>query len=413
MKKQSGVALLIVILSIAIMSLFISQLQYTRAIDLKISKSSKAKLQAYYLAQSAARFGILRLYLFMNLDNLLNSPSAKSFASMIPAQMRSQVWSFPLPPFPLDGPKSADAKKSLAPGTFISTIKGEGAKIPINLLDANIHRMTNDIANDGADAAAASVRAELENLIQLKFDNDPDFKKKYDSLQPKDLVDALADWVSTTDRSVTGGSKDEIYSHKKPPYKAREDRFGALSEISMIDHWDDTILHTFKDEISLVNVHAKIDCNTMSLDRFKAYSTNLLTDEELALIQKRRTENPFSTRKECETFISTNPDMPDGSSFAFPEALKNFADGTGQRETAFVIEGTGLVGEAKARVKLYVRFDEDTPLAPTQADQQKQQQQQQTQGTTTTTQPGQNPVTPQPSNIKALRVVRYEEGGAT
>ena len=109
-KKQRGMALLMVLISLALLSFFITQLLYTSNIDVTISKKNKNRLQSYYLAQSAARMGLLRVHMFRETENLLSSQSA--LAGLVPKNIRSMIWSFPLPAFPFDGQKSA------APGTF-------------------------------------------------------------------------------------------------------------------------------------------------------------------------------------------------------------------------------------------------------------------------------------------------------
>lgn len=99
-----------VLISLALLSFFITQLLYTSNIDVTISKN-KHRLQSYYLAQSAARMGLLRVHMFRETENLIAAQSALS--ALVPQNMRSMIWSFALPTFPLNGQKVLHPEHSL------------------------------------------------------------------------------------------------------------------------------------------------------------------------------------------------------------------------------------------------------------------------------------------------------------
>ena len=377
-KNHKGMALLMVLISLALLSFFITQLLYTSNIDVTISKKNKNRLQSYYLAQSAARMGLLRVHMFRETENLLSSQTA--LAGLVPKNIRSMIWSFPLPAFPLDGQKSS------APGTFTSIIKGEGSKIPLNLLDEQIHRMSPSIAKNAADAKSYSdsIKKQIQYLLDQRAETDQNFRDKIERYYPNALPNSIADWMDPDDRQIEGGDEDAVYQRKTPPYKSRNDRFGALSELSMIDLWDDDTLRPLKNEFSLINLKADINCNTLSLDRLKAYSKNNLTDADLALIQKRRLSQPFGSLDECKGFIRSNPDIRGGADFQFPDDMKK--DGY-EKESVFMIEGSGSVGDSHSIVRLYTRMDEET-TKPTDGK------------------------TPESSKFNDLHVIRFEEGAA-
>jgi type II secretory pathway component PulK len=349
--KKKGIALLMVLISLALLSFFITQLLYTSNIDVTISKKNKNRLQSYYLAQSAARMGLLRVHMFKETENLIASQSALS--ALVPQNIRSMIWSLALPSFPLSGQKSA------APGTLTSIIKGEGSKIPLNLIDEQLHRMPLFIPKQ-ADAknVSDSIKKQIQYLLDQRAENDQSFREKLEKYYPNALPNSIADWMDIDDRVIEGGDEDSIYQKKTPPYKPRNDRFGAISELSMIDLWDDDTLRPLKNEFSLINLKAKINCNTLSLERLKAYSKNSLTDADLGLIQKRRLSQPFGSLEECEGFIRSNPDISGGADFQFPADMKT--EGY-EKESVFVVEGSGSVGDSHSIVRLYVRIEEETP----------------------------------------------------
>lgn len=381
--KKSGIALIMVLMSLALIAIFITQLTYTSNIDLTITKKNQKRLQAYYLAHSAARMGLLRIHIYKELENMLSGQSG--LAGLIPPAVRPMVWSFPLPEFPL--PVSGENEPSSAPGKFISIIKGEGSKIPINLLDGLYYRMPPTIKNKAeAEGAANDVRAQIQQLLELREENDEKFREKMERNYRTAFVDSLKDWIDSDNALTEGGDESTIYERKNPPYKQRNDRIPNLSEVSMVDLWDDDVFSYLKNELSTLSVYPRVNCNTMSLDRFKAYSKNQLTDSSLGLIAQRRIEEPFTSLNDCINFIRTNPDIIGGGDFNIPDEVKKYAGEGANRESAFIVEGSSTVGDSRALIRLYIRIDEDAPKAKKQGE----------------------PVTD--GKFKDVRVIRFEEG---
>lgn len=383
--SKSGVALFLVLVSLLLIGIVIAQVAYTGNIDSKINRGTQHRLQSYYLAQSAAKMGLLRIHMYREMELLL--AANKDFANLVPQNMRSLIWSFPLPSFPLDGQQSS------APGTFVSIIKGEGSKIPINILDGDIHRMPLTVAKPSeAKAEADLVRKEIQGILDQRAETDPNFKEKLEKEAPGAFVDSLVDWFDFDDRLVQGGDENSVYDRKTLPYKPRNDRTQAASEVSLVNLWEDDVAKPFRTEFSTVNLKPKVNCNTLSLERFKIYSKNELTDEDLSLIAKRRLEAPFTSMQECQSFIKSSPDMSGNARyFEFPKEILNNGY---NKETSFMIEGSGTVGDSRSIVRLYARIDEEAPKQS---------------GSSSSADATKPP--PDPKFLE-LRVIRFEEGAA-
>ena len=85
--RKSGVALLLVLFSTLLISIVMIQLSYTGNIDSKINRGNQHRLQSYYLAQSAARMGLLRIHMYKELEKILSSQA--SLAALVPTNLRS------------------------------------------------------------------------------------------------------------------------------------------------------------------------------------------------------------------------------------------------------------------------------------------------------------------------------------
>ena len=335
--SKRGVALLLVMVSLVFLSVIAIEISFSSRVELAIGRNARDRLQAGYLAAAGARLSMLRLHLYKEVKNLAES---KQLPINLPPQLVDQIWSFAMPVFPLP------TVKADWPGTMLSFIQSEGSKLPINLLDGNIHR--------GSSAEmATSVRAEIETIIKSMFE-DEEFYKTYRDLEAKDLLDPLVDWIdSDTNKVDSRGDEDADYDRLESPYFPRNGRIPALSELGMISGWTYDLTRRLKSNFSVINTSDKVNPNFIPIERIRAYGPEL-SNEDLKVIQKRRLDVPFANLKELQDFINSDPNIKNGRGFNFPSALKD-----SPRETVFFVEATGEVGSARRTLRLGIRMREE------------------------------------------------------
>jgi len=363
-KSQSGMALIIVMVALAFMTVVIMEISSVSRVDLRIAANARNRLQAQYLANSAANLQILRLHMFQYVKNLTRDQKNLP----LPKQMIDRIWTSPLPTFPLPTIESLDAsiegedgspasaaaasptgpakeessEATVWPGTFVGKISSEGSKIPINLLDGNVHKgSSEDIAKE--------VKRQLEELIKGMLEQE-EFDELYRGLDPNDLVEPLIDWIDDNNERVSGGDEDRDYEKLTPPYKARNGRIPNLSELHMIQGWTDDLIKRISPDLSTLNIGVEVNPNYVSLNRLKVWGPEL-APEELLLIQQKRLLSPFESLEALETYIKNDPDIRGGDRFVVPEDLKKKSTDT---ETVFVVEATGVVGDIRRNLRLGV-----------------------------------------------------------
>lgn len=333
---KNGVALMIVLVALAFMSVISFELIASSTVDLNIARNARDRMQAYYLAQSAARLSILRLALFKELENMNRAGGAVS----VPKDLVARVWSFPLPAFPPPFRKDVDW-----PGVMQTTIMSEGSRIPINLLDGKIER-------GSSPEMAQSVRDQLLQVFQQLLE-DEDFEEQFGrDLDPEFLVNRLVDWIDTDESRIEGGDESADYDKQSPPVFPRNDRILSLSELHMINGWTDELVQRVRPHLSVLNNNLKINPNVITLERIRLIEPKL-TPQELLTIQTRRMEQPFNELADLENFIRTNEDIRNGREFAFPEGTQSQTS-----ETIFMIRAVGIVNDARRQIELGVRFNE-------------------------------------------------------
>lgn len=338
--RKSGVALVLVMMTLALMAVLAVEIIFASRVDLRIGRNARDRVQASYLAQSSLRFSLLRLYLYREAKNTFDGAGAGAAPA---AQIVDKIWSMPLPNLPLPG------MEVNWPGETMGRIESEGSKIPINLLDGNKHR-------GSGKTQVEDVRKQIEALIRGLLE-DENFDKQYRGLEPKDLIDPLQDWVDADSDKIGGGDENTDYERLKPPYTSRNDRLPTLSELHMVRGWTDDLIQRMGSSFSVLNTTLEVNANYISRDRLRALCPKL-TNEELAFIERRRFETPFGSMSDLAGLISNSPDIPNGRNCKLGD-LKDK-----KRETIFIIDGTGVVGEARRTLKLGVKILEEKPKTP-------------------------------------------------
>lgn len=333
---KSGIALFMVLVALALLSVLAVEIRYSSGVDSRISRNLKERLQAHYLAMSAARLSILRLHLYKEVKNL-KSGSGSAVSEMISDSMLNQIWSSPTPPMPF-----TSMKEVIWPGVISSTIESEGSKIPINYLDGNKNR-------ESSEELQNSVKEQIRTLISGKLE-DETFGDKYRDLNIDELISNLKDWIDIDTTKETGGFEADDY--ERLDYKPRDGRIPVLSEIHMIKGWNEELYEIIaKPHFSVLNSSTTIDPNFISLDRLKSIHPPL-TQEDLAAIEKRRFEQPFTSIDDLANFITSSGEVSNGRGFSFgnsPVESKKVED-------VFYIKASGKVAETQRSYKIGVRF---------------------------------------------------------
>jgi len=339
---KKGVALILVLVSMALIAVVSVEIMFTSRIELRIGRNARDRMQASYLARSAAKFGLLRLYMFREIHNL--KVSGKIPKEAVSDEMIDRIWSMPFPAFPFPG------ATSVWPGTLSMTIDTEGSKIPINLLDANIYRNSNK-------TMAEQVQNEIINLFKGLME-DESFYDLYRDLEPTELVENLIDWLDKDSDRVKGGDENSLYDKGERPVFPRNDRLTSLTELNMVSGWTDDLVKRLAPSFSVINTSLKVNPNHIPIPRIKSYCPKL-TAEDLLIVQRRRAEKPFADIKALVAFIDSDPEIKNGRGCTFPEKLESSLE-----ERIFYLNGSATVGDATRSLKLGVRIEDEAKVDP-------------------------------------------------
>lgn len=363
-RRQSAAALLTVLVAMMLMSLMLFEFQYQATVERRLAYNELSQLQAYYLAKSGARIGLLRVALF---GRALKSPQFKSFpggaASVRP--YLDMIWNLPLPPFPpvasskdkmlkedRDNVDKVLKQTKVTDGESTHVITSEGGKINLNDLVIPVqHR--NDRTNftgqmRGAfDYTARTLYNYLENLIR-ESENPAE---EYGNFRPEELVYAIMDWVTPGDYAYGGGNKDAFYDTQDPPYKAKRNRFYTVEELRLVKGIDDHLFEKLRGKVTVYSYSGKINLNSADKTVMKALYPDFTEDDLKRLFEFKDRNNGWISESQFVDFVANTLGRPTFKQLYNDPKNYPFTVST----DSFIIEAMGNIKRSKSSVQRVIR----------------------------------------------------------
>ena len=255
--SDRGAALLVVIVSTALLTALAVDLAYATRVSLLAAGNARDELKAEALARGAVQLSRLVLRLQKQLDDA--TPAAG-------ASLRVQLWSA----VPVSGGLAAAIFRDAAgsdgtAGTFEARIDDEGRKVNAQL---------------DALAQGGLLGAQVESFGQLVGDPrwDPIFDREDATGQRwtrADVAIHLHDWTdddsagsalsANPDRPFENGFGDENqpYARGRDPYKVKNARFDSLDELFLVAGIDDAFMEAFGGQLTVYpHRDGRINVNT-------------------------------------------------------------------------------------------------------------------------------------------------------
>jgi general secretion pathway protein K len=256
-RASRGAALLVVIVSIAILTAIVVDLAYSTRVSLLTAANARDELRAEYLARGGVQLARLVLRFQNQLDGAV-PPAA--------ASIRVQVWNLvPISDAIARGLFGAP-EASGSPGQFQARIEDEGRKVNAQL---------------DALAQGGLLGAQVASLLELVGDTrwDPLFDREDANglrVTRPELAVYLHDWTdedstqsgisANLDRPFEDGFGDENqpYSRGEDPYKTKNARFDSLDELYLVAGIDDAFMSAFGAQLTVYpHRDGRINVNTL------------------------------------------------------------------------------------------------------------------------------------------------------
>ncbi|MFT5681911.1 MAG: hypothetical protein ACI8RZ_002829 [Myxococcota bacterium] len=269
--QRSGVALLVAITTMLVLTVLVSELSYVARVRFLIAYHQRDEAQAYWLARSGVNIYILLLSADKEIGTQIESFAGDlgfdSLWQMVPVintgLMRmlftggGDVDDFSeeeLSTFAQTGQvsdevasESRDEGSSLFSdknfldfeGDFAAEVTDNEGKIDINQFDG----FTGNI-QDSATAQLLFSRMNSEEDEAWFLDRGID---RYE------IIGNLADWIDADNirSSGLGGFEDNLYNVQDPPYIAKNAKLDTFDEIRLIEGWQDDVFNRYADDMTI------------------------------------------------------------------------------------------------------------------------------------------------------------------
>lgn len=267
MRNDRGMALIMALASIMIMSMAALEFVYSNSVTYQMAMNERDMLKAEYLAESA--FNLMKVELRME-KQIKNQLKSSNISKYIPEDMLNQ-------PLCAQYPLSTELLRGLVQGDSSSGAEGEGEKKAPDGLGDMLTGMSEEKAKkflafdgdfeaecesesskwnvnvfNGLDPLEKSVSGtnayDIYKRMLLEFFNTPENKKYFFDLKPDDLskiVRNIADYTDKDERinefgGIAGGNEDSEYN-RGDSFKVKNRKFISLEELYLVkgvtDDW--------------------------------------------------------------------------------------------------------------------------------------------------------------------------------
>src|SRR5215475_3854390 len=234
-KNPRGVALLVVLLGVALMTLIVIDFGTTAALGYLSAANQANELRAYFLARSSVAVGL----------GLLAEDSRMDARMQTPYDSLNDVWAVPFPPVNVDG------------GTVSISIIDETRKLNINQL---VNPTTGEI-----DPQHAMVLERLFTILNI----------------PPEIIPAIADWIDADSiPAPQGGAEMDYYLRLMPPYAPRNGLMPTIGDLKMVRGVDDATFHRLLPFVTVVP-EMQVNANTAPPEVLAALSPQLFANPDL------------------------------------------------------------------------------------------------------------------------------------
>jgi general secretion pathway protein K len=317
MSRARGVALIIVVLAITLLTVVATEFAYNTRVDLQLAANQRDEVRAYYMARSGIGLGRLLLRFQKQIDSTpipnlagilgaLTGGAGQAAGAQQPAQsLNIQLWKLarvdcymlkglvksdtgkkgekgekepePIKPEPGDDKFSIEKgdtevadqplKRSFGgfEGCFLATISDEEEKL-------NVHRLA-ALATDALPTAARMSDMFNDKRFEFIFNRDDANRVR---VTPQDVVIALKDWVDEDEQQsainladpvnpfVSGfASENSNYDRFDPRYQAKNARFDSVDELYRVHGVTDMFMAAFRDRLTVYpDVNSRPNINT-------------------------------------------------------------------------------------------------------------------------------------------------------
>ncbi|MCB9095067.1 MAG: general secretion pathway protein GspK [Halobacteriovoraceae bacterium] len=405
--NSKGVALLMVITAITLLSLLMFTFRFDTGVNKIKAYNMTSKAQARLNAESGLHLALIRLEIYQQALNYLN----KNNNLNLPTEIFNQIWSFPLK-FPLEiTPEMGIIDRSaiekflknlVIEGEIITSISSYSNKININGLRASkltkfVHEISknqaatttpgkatggikptdpndpgitppeedpnenpNEAENDQVLEMEKRFKELLERTIEKKLETDSYFYSKYSGLDLDLLIATIKYYISDKGQDIGPLTNTIAAEFEKIGITPKHAPMTSLSELYMLPGWSDELVNLIKNEITVHGVMV-IDVNNITANMLRLLIAEISDDDIKAFYEyKNDPANPitFESVNDIRNYFANEARIINSGEFDDRvELLKKAGISFGSRPALFKVVSTGTHNSAEYTINAIVSID--------------------------------------------------------
>ena len=376
--KERGIALIIAIMTIALMITFVSEMIVSSAVNLELAVTVRDRIKSEYMAKSGVNLGVYAVSASYLLDHV-----NEAYKKEIPTDGSSSLWGIlnNLPPIGatalelaslMADPSSsedagdADASDPFQLGGFMNEEAAEKMRLlqddfSVNISD-EVAKINLSVCSSSKEARRPPCKYVIEQLEALFSCPAEKAFLASKNLEPTNLALKIRDFITSSDKIESDiGSKHAPYESLIPSYKAKGLPFDTVNELKLVQGWDDDVHAVFSPYLRTFPVPSangkengeRININTIKQELMLCLLP--VSDDERereSTIQqlhqlKSDGENFASNEKEIQKKIDTIFGNEDGR-------LKSKGKWFTQRSDVFRISSLGQTGKQVSKLTVII-----------------------------------------------------------
>jgi type II secretory pathway component PulK len=312
-KNKKGVAILMVMVSVAIITMVIVDLNYTSRVNTSITSNYKQDVSSYYLAKSSINMALIRLIVYGRVKDM------KFGDFEVPESISSLVWSFPFifPPQEemltmISGEEGLSSSGGLINREFIKDIKEKSNIASVGYFDHSIEALDtkfniNIVAS--SEQLIELFREFLMNYYSVVIEKDESFGYRHSAVKIQRVYNNIIDWIDFDYSSRNGGNENIYYERLETPYKTRNAPIESIKELFLIDEMDDELYEFFT---SIFDIYGDNSINPNKVNDLFLQAIDInLTEYDIKNIKEKIADfGYFQNAEELKTWIGENTRIP-------------------------------------------------------------------------------------------------------
>ncbi len=281
LRSQRGVALLIALMAMTLMTFIAVEVSYDTSVDYVVASQQVNRIRAYYAAKSGVELSLLRIMLYKQVMAQVGDSLGENKSMLDP------IWNFPFmwPPTAAgtddlmetdkDAMKAA-VGEALMKAQYATTISAESGRLDINDLGSEIKSFRE------------AIMAQVLKIFQAEVQNNDAFRRRHAGVRFEELVNNIADYIDEDQESLNGGDE-------RAPYRDLEDKdivmppnrgLRTVDELHQVAGMTDEFYAILAPRITVFGSKG-INLNYAGREMIKALDINM-TDEAVGKIMARR-----------------------------------------------------------------------------------------------------------------------------